>query len=81
MSIAFKGAVDTLFGCLGVEGVYKDEAIKVILLSPDRVVDWQEATFHSPSHTLQVRLSEIPSPKAGEQYLCRRGLLYHSGGT
>lgn len=70
MIVAFKQAIDLLFARLGVVATYSDatkqEAVMIIIKSPDRIMDFKEAHIHTPSNIIEVRRSEVPHPKAGD---------------
>lgn len=69
----FQQAVDRLFERLGVDAVYrangKDIAVKVILKSPDQILDFREAHIHTPTHLMEIRVTDGSRPQAGEEIL------------
>ena len=70
---SFKQAVDRLFDRLGLDALYRvngeDTAIKVILKSPDQIIDFREAQIHTPTNMMEVRVTEIAKPKAGDEII------------
>ena len=70
---SFKQAVDRLFECLGMDAVYrangKDISVKVILKSPDQILDFRETPIHTPTHLMEIRVKDGAKPKAGDEIL------------
>jgi hypothetical protein len=75
---SFKQAVDRLFERLGQDAIYKhalyrvngeDIPVKVILKSPDQIIDFREAQIHTPTNMMEVRVTEIAKPKAGDEII------------
>ena len=70
---SFKQAVDRLFDSLGLDALYRvngeDAPVKVILKSPDQIIDFREAQIHTPTNMMDVRVTEIAKPKAGDEII------------
>lgn len=70
---SFKQAVDRLFDRLGLDALYRvngeDTLVKVILKSPDQIVDFREAQIHTPTNMMEVRVMDIAKPKAGDEII------------
>ena len=70
---SFKQAVDRLFDRLGLDALYRangeDTPIKVILKSPDQIVDFREAQIHTPTNMMEIRVTDIAKPKAGDEII------------
>ena len=73
---SFKQAVDRLFDRLGLDALYRvngeDIPVKVILKSPDQIIDFREAQIHTPTNMMEVRVTEIAKPKAGDEIILDR---------
>ena len=71
---AVGAAIDVLFGDpnLACEAVYRDQgtgdpvAIRVIARRPDQVLDFGDTRIHTKTSLLDVRVSEVPSPRPGD---------------
>lgn len=70
---SFKQAVDRLFDRLGLDAFYRvngeDTPVKVILKSPDQIIDFREAQIHTPTNMMELRVTEIAKPKAGDEII------------
>ena len=71
MITCFQSAVDSLFVRLGVKATYIDSknnkiTVTAIIKSPDRIIDFREAHIHTPTHIIELRVSEITKPQAGD---------------
>ena len=68
----FAGAVDATFAAFGIDAVYtpaggEPASVRVIARRPDAIVGFGETRIHAETATLQVRASEIASPRPGDQ--------------
>ena len=71
---AMGAAVDVLFGDpnLSRDAIYRVQgtgdpiAIRVIARSPDQVFDFGNAQIHTETSLFDVRISEVPGPRAGD---------------
>ncbi len=70
---SFKQAIDRLFDRLGLDALYRvngeDTAVKVILKSPDQIIDFREAQIHTPTNMMEVRVTNIAKPRAGDEII------------
>ncbi|MDD7909971.1 hypothetical protein PUV47_08580 [Pseudovibrio exalbescens] len=70
---SFKQAVDRLFDRLGLDALYRvngeDIPVKIIMKSPDQIVDFREAQIHTPTNMMEVRVMDIAKPKAGDEII------------
>ena len=70
---SFKQAVDWLFDRLGLDALYRvngeDIPVKIIMKSPDQIVDFREAQIHTPTSMMEVRVMDIAKPKAGNEII------------
>ncbi|WP_019223975.1 head-tail joining protein [Bartonella rattaustraliani] len=68
---SFKLAINRLFDRLGLDALYcgngEEIPLKVILKSPDQIIDFRQTYIHSPIHMMEVRVTEIANPKAGDE--------------
>ena len=69
---AFQGAVDATFAAFGIDAAYTPAGgapvgVRVIAKRPDTVVGFGETRIHAETATFEVRASEVPSPRPGDQ--------------
>ncbi|WP_039758466.1 head-tail joining protein [Bartonella queenslandensis] len=71
MIASFQQAVNRLFERLGAAAIYHSNGcetpLKIILKSPDQIIDFRETHIHSPTHMMEVRVTDITNPKAGDE--------------
>jgi hypothetical protein len=68
----FGGAVDATFAALGVDATYmpvggEPVPVRVIARRPDAIVGFGETRIHAETATFELRASEIPNPRPGDQ--------------
>jgi hypothetical protein len=68
----FESAVDATFAAFGIDAVYtpadvEPASVRVIARRPDTIVGFGETRIHAETATLEVRASEIASPRPGDQ--------------
>ena len=77
-------SLDALFDRLGLDAVYRangeDIPVKVVLKSPDQIVDFGEARIHTPTNMMEVRIKDVVNPKAGDEIILD-GATYHVQGA
>jgi hypothetical protein len=69
---AFAGAVDATFAAFGIDALYtpaggEPVGVRVIARRPDTIVGFGETRIHAETTTLEVRASEVASPRPGDQ--------------
>jgi hypothetical protein len=70
--MAFAGAVDATFAAFGIDAVYTPAGggpvpVRVIARRPDTIVGFGETRIHAETATFEVRVSEVASPRPGDQ--------------
>jgi hypothetical protein len=70
----FQGAVDATFAAFGIDALYmppggEPVSVRVIARRPDAIVSFGEARIHAETATFELRASEVPSPRPGDQFL------------
>jgi hypothetical protein len=68
----FQGAVDATFSAFGIDAVYapaggESIAVRVIARRPDAIVGFGDTHIHAETATFEVRASEVPDPRPGDQ--------------
>jgi hypothetical protein len=68
----FAEAVDATFAALGIDATFTPAggdpvSVRVIARRPDTIVGFGETRIHAETATFEVRASEIPSPRPGDQ--------------
>jgi hypothetical protein len=68
----FAGAVDATFAAFGIDAVYTPTGgepvpVRVIARRPDTIVGFGETRIHAETATFEVRVSEVTSPRPGDQ--------------
>ena len=68
----FQGAVDATFAAFGIDAVYtaaggEPVSVRVIARRPDTIVGFGETRIHAETAAFEVRTSEIPNPRPGDQ--------------
>jgi hypothetical protein len=68
----FAGAVDATFTAFGIDAVYAPAGgepvpVRVIAKRPDTIVGFGETRIHAETATFEVRVSELASPRPGDQ--------------
>jgi hypothetical protein len=68
----FAGAVDATFAAFGIDAVYTPSggepvAVRVIVKRPDTIVGFGETRIHAETAVFEVRVSEVVSPRPGDQ--------------
>jgi hypothetical protein len=69
---AFAGAVDATFAAFGIDAVYtpaggESVSIRVIARRPDTIVGFGDTRIHAETATFELRVSEVASPRPGDQ--------------
>jgi hypothetical protein len=69
---AFQGAVDATFAAFGIDGVYtpaggEPVSVRVIARRPDTIVGFGETRIHVETATLELRASQVASPRPADQ--------------
>jgi hypothetical protein len=69
---AFQGAVDATFAAFGIDAVYTPAggdpvSVRVIAKRPDTIVGFGDTRIHAETATFEVRESELPNPRPGDQ--------------
>jgi hypothetical protein len=68
----FEGAVDATFAAFGIDAVYTPAGgapvpVRVIARRPDAIVGFGETRIHTETATIEVRASEVASPRPGDR--------------
>jgi hypothetical protein len=67
----FRGAVDATFATFGIDAVYtpggEPVSVRVIARRPDTIVGFGDTRIHVETATFEVRASEVPNPRPGDQ--------------
>jgi hypothetical protein len=68
----FGSAVDATFAAFGIDAVYtpadaEPVSVRVIARRPDTIVGFGETRIHAETATFEVRVSEVASPRPGDQ--------------
>jgi hypothetical protein len=68
----FQGAVDATFTAFGIDAFYtpaggEPGSVRVIARRPDTILVFGETRIHTETATLEVRASEVASPRSGDQ--------------
>jgi hypothetical protein len=68
----FQGAVDATFAAFGVDAVYtpaggEPVSVRVIARRPDTIVGFGDTRIHAETAILELRASEVASPRPGDQ--------------
>jgi hypothetical protein len=69
---AFQGPVDATFAAFGIDAVYTPAGgepiqVRVIAKRPDTIVGFGETRIHAETATFELRVSEVASPRQGDQ--------------
>jgi len=69
---AFPGAVDATFAAFGIDAVYTPSGgdpvqMRVIARRPDAIAGFGETRIHAETATFELRASEVPEPRPGDQ--------------
>jgi hypothetical protein len=69
---AFQDAVDATFAAFGINAVYAPAGgepvpARVIATRPDTIVGFGETRIHTETATFELRVSEVASPRSGDQ--------------
>ena len=70
--MAFRGAVDATFAAFGIEASYvpaggEPVSVRVIARRPDTIVGFGDTRIHAETAILELRASEVASPRPGDQ--------------
>jgi hypothetical protein len=70
----FQAAVDATFAAFGIDVVYMPAggdavSVRVIARRPDTIVGFGETRIHAETATFEVRASEVPNPRPGDQLI------------
>jgi hypothetical protein len=68
----FQGAVDATFAAFGIDATYTQAGgdpvgVRVIARRPDTIVGFGETRIHAETATFELRASEAPDPRPGDQ--------------
>ena len=68
----FAGAVDATFAGFGIDAVYTPAGgdpvpVRVIARRPDTIVGFGETRIHAETATVELRVTEVASPRPGDQ--------------
>jgi hypothetical protein len=68
----FQGAVDATFAAFGIDAIFTPAggdpvSVRVIVRQPDTIVGFGETRIHAETATFEVRASEVPNPRPGDQ--------------
>jgi hypothetical protein len=68
----FQGAVDATFAAFGIDAVYapaggEPVSVRVIARRPDTIVGFGDTRIHAETAMFEVRVSEVASPRQGDQ--------------
>jgi hypothetical protein len=69
---AFDGAVDATFTAFGMDAFYQPAdgdpiTVRVIARRPDTIVGFGETRIHAETTGFEIRVSEVASPRSGDQ--------------
>jgi hypothetical protein len=70
--MVFQGAVDATFAAFGLDATYTPAGgepidVRVIARRPDAIVGFGETRVHTETATFELRVSELASPRSGDQ--------------
>jgi hypothetical protein len=82
----FGGAVDATFAAFGIDAVYtptggEPVSVRVIARRPDTIVGFGETRIHAETATLELRRSEVASPRPGDQLVLDGEAFVVQGGA
>jgi hypothetical protein len=68
----FQDAVDATFAAFGMDAVYTPAGgdpvpVRVIARRPDTIVGFGETRIHAETATVELRVTEVASPRPGDQ--------------
>jgi hypothetical protein len=68
----FQGAVDAVFAAFGIDAVYMPAggepiSARVIARRPDTIIGFGETRIHAETATFELRVSEVVSPRPGDE--------------
>jgi hypothetical protein len=68
----FASAVDATFAAFGIDAVYMPAGgepvpVRVIARRPDTIVGFGDTRIHAETATFELRASEVPDPRPGDQ--------------
>jgi hypothetical protein len=68
----FAGAVDATFAAFGIDAAYtpaggEPVSVRVIARRPDTIVGFGETRIYAETATFELRVSEVASPRPGDQ--------------
>jgi hypothetical protein len=70
--MVFEGAVDATFAAFGIDATYTPAGgtpleVRVIERRPDTIVGFGETRIHAETAMFEVRASDAPNPRPGDQ--------------